>query len=545
MVWGAFTNASSAMMAMSYDLGTISQNVANVNTTGYKDTETLFRTQLSETLASPSSDGTSRSGMGTSIFGVGAVSRTDITNQGVITPTSNANDLAIDGNGFFVVAQPDFTTGGAPATVSISDPSKVSYTRAGDFSQVAGAGGQGYYVTQTGQYVLGWMADSTGTITPGGALTPVYTMPTTVMAPVPTTTASILANIPSDVTPTPSNPTGTSTVADGNGANQTMTMTWTRTGGDTWTVTPSVDPSVGSVTSGAISVTLDSNGNIVSPTTPGAQAVSVAWGAANGNSTTTPTINLSASKPTLNFQTMSLNIYDAPVQPAAPAAQLPEEHSLQLEFECSGTDQWYLHFNSSEVGATVNTASIPVTFNADGTLATPATATPVSVTWADGQTSNVSLDLTKLTQLAGTQIQINSITQNGAASGTIVSQQFNSVGQMVGSFSNGQSRVLFQLPVATFVSENSLAPISGTLFQQTQASGPPTIQTIDQVGANTIGGSVTSGTSMFVPSALETSTADVGTDFTRMIIAQKAYSTNSAVFKVTDEMLTTVRDLQT
>lgn len=525
MVWGAFTNAGSAMMAMSWDLGTIGQNIANVNTTGYKVKQTLFQTQLSEHLGASAGPGA----VGTNIFGVGVVDRNLISNQGVITPTSDGLNMAINGKGFFVVSQPA-RTGGLPTTVNMTDNTNVLYTRDGNFIQKAGDGGKSYFMTSSGQYLMGWMADSTGTITPG-TLTPVYTLPTTTMPANATSTAKVIANIPSQAAMTADPQVKTLSITDANGNAQTLSLSWKRQSASDWTVTGSLDPTKGTVTSTPITVTFDANGNITAPA-PTTQNFGITWTAAGGGTSVSSAVNLNAYRPDMSNQSLTLNVYDA----------TSSQHSLGMAFEKVGNDQWYLRFVNNETGGTTS-APVDVTFNPDGTIATP-TATTVTATWGNGESSSIALDFSKLTQYGGDKVDVHSITQNGYGEGQLLTTTFTETGVLLGEYDNGQQRQLLQIPVATFVAENNLDPVSGNLFARTQEAGDVTVQAIDQVGVGS-GTSALSGSSRFVPGALENSTVDIGSQFTAMILAQKAYSSNASVLKVADEMTTVARDLQT
>jgi len=132
-------------------------------------------------------------------------------------------------------------------------------------------------------------------------------------------------------------------------------------------------------------------------------------------------------------------------------------------------------------------------------------------------------------------VQQNGTTQNGYADGMLQSAAFDASGNYVGTFSNGKTLTLFQIPLADFVSDNSLEAVNGTLFQRTQGAGALTIQAADGSSGGT---TITGG-------SLESSDVDLNGEMTTMILAQKAYSTNSQVFKVVDEMTTTARDLIT
>jgi len=110
-LWGTFTNSVNAMNAQATSLSVISQNIANVNTTGYKGSDTQFQTMLSD-VTQPAS-----------IFSVQATPRQLIDVQGVIAPSANANDLAINGKGFFMVNS------------AMDGSGSMAFTRDGAFNQ--------------------------------------------------------------------------------------------------------------------------------------------------------------------------------------------------------------------------------------------------------------------------------------------------------------------------------------------------------------------------------------------------------------------------
>lgn len=168
--------AISGLEAQQTMLNTTASNLANVDTIGYKSQETSFVDALSQTIAGGSSQTAQNAGSNPEQVGLG-VSVGAIENnmsQGSDQSTGVATNLAIQGNGFFQVANSLATSGGqnaeqvtggdggpagvlTPSSSPKPDYSSVSYTRAGDFKLSA----EGYLVTQGGQYVLGQPAAST------------------------------------------------------------------------------------------------------------------------------------------------------------------------------------------------------------------------------------------------------------------------------------------------------------------------------------------------------------------------------------------------
>lgn len=99
-------------------------------------------------------------------------------------------------------------------------------------------------------------------------------------------------------------------------------------------------------------------------------------------------------------------------------------------------------------------------------------------------------------------------------------------GNLVASFTNGENRRIYKLPVATFPNPTALAARTGNVYSQTESSGEFNLQLAGVGGAGKI-----------TPSALESANVDLAEEFTRMIITQRAYSANAKVITTTDEML--------
>jgi flagellar hook protein FlgE len=135
-LYGAMMTGVAGLGANSQALSVASSNIANVNTVGYKSASTQFSTLLAS--AAGTSDPSSAS--------VTAQALQNVTQQGLPTSTNSPTDLAISGNGFFVVCQSPTAT------------SNVAYTRAGSFS----ADASGNLKNAAGFYLLGWALDTSG-----------------------------------------------------------------------------------------------------------------------------------------------------------------------------------------------------------------------------------------------------------------------------------------------------------------------------------------------------------------------------------------------
>lgn len=195
-------------------LSVIGNNVANLSTIGFKSSRSVFADLISSSLGG--AGGAIQTGLGVSLNGVqGNFS------QGSLSTTSNALDLAIDGNGFFVLRD----TSGAPF-----------YSRAGQFHLDA----QNRIVDPSGFFLQGYQVNASGLITAsiGGV-----TLPTTTAPPNSTTTVDIGANLNSQsATSTFSlaDPNGTSqfstsfTVFDSLGNGHLLTTYFSKTAANTW-----------------------------------------------------------------------------------------------------------------------------------------------------------------------------------------------------------------------------------------------------------------------------------------------------------------------
>lgn len=146
------------------------------------------------------------------------------------------------------------------------------------------------------------------------------------------------------------------------------------------------------------------------------------------------------------------------------------------------------------------------------------------------------LDLADVTQLADSgALTVQNINQDGYLEGRLDQTYFNNSGTLIGSYSNGQTRQLYKLAIARFAVENKLEAVSGNMFEQTRASGAISLSPI-QGGFG--------GRTELVVGALESSNVDLADQFSKMIITQRAYTSNATVLRTADEMTMAARDLK-
>ena len=145
--------------------------------------------------------------------------------------------------------------------------------------------------------------------------------------------------------------------------------------------------------------------------------------------------------------------------------------------------------------------------------------------------SRITLDLGTVAEANGftqfgAEFTPGFITQNGSQFGTLAGITIDVSGLMTALFDNGETRPIFKIPLATFVNVNGLNARSGNVWNQTQASGDNTLREAN----NGVAGSIEQA-------ALESSTVDIGEEFTRMIVVQRAYSAATKIISTADEML--------
>jgi len=204
---GSFSTSLSGVEAASQDLAVISNNLANLDTTGYKDQQANFQDFFYQMLGSDGAGNPTQIGAGSVIESV-----TSSPTQGTISSTGVPTDMAIQGDGFFVV----------------QDGASTVYTRAGDFSQ----NNPGFLVTSDGGYVLGYPAVN-GVISPSQTLAPLQIASGQICAPNATSNIELTMNLDASAATASAAGTeaaGTLTVTANATAGQTVTI-----GGTTYT----------------------------------------------------------------------------------------------------------------------------------------------------------------------------------------------------------------------------------------------------------------------------------------------------------------------
>lgn len=186
---------------------------------------------------------------------------------------------------------------------------------------------------------------------------------------------------------------------------------------------------------------------------------------------------------------------------------------------------WTLSFDVE--GGTATSAETEVVFDSSGNLVTPKNLA-VNVAWSDGETNDISIDISNITQLADVDVKTY-IEQNGSPSGSFVRSFIGDDGIVKAYYTNGQYYNCAKIALVGFTAPENLSPYEGTLFTANSETG-------ESFYAN--------DSSKLVSGSVERSTVSIEKEFSRMILVQRAYSTNANAFNTTNEMLQTAVDLK-
>lgn len=452
-IFGAMLTAVTGLKAQSFALENISGNIANSRTTGYKRIDTSFVDLIPDT---PTHREQSAS--------VLANGRNTVLLQGDLTTTQIGTNMAINGDGMFVVQERTSFAGGAPVFGGLD-----LYTRRGDFELDK----DGYLVNGAGYFLKGIGMD-----------------------PV---TGSLIGSKPDVVRIS----------QDNLPAKRTSQIEY-RANMPSYPQTNNADSSVpGSELISAASFS-------VNPLVGGAGYVAGADVSAFLNQ------SVSAGAVTL------YNDVGAPVN-----VQL---RMAKTQNASGGGDVWNMFYqeNSAATGATAAWRNLGsnITFNTSGQLTSSSSMAIPAFTVNGTSVGPVTMDFSSsgLTQFADAdgQVQINSVRQDGYATGVLEGVKVGDAGRINGSYSNGQVVGLAQVVVASFNGDNSLKRRDGGVFEQTLESGAPILE---QAGRQVVGGTI------------ENSNSDISEEFSKMIVTQQAYSANTRVISTSQQMLQDVLNI--
>jgi flagellar hook protein FlgE len=299
----SFSVPLSGLQASSSALQVIGNNLANLNTDGFKDQTLSFGDIFSQIQGTSGNGDPIQMGSGVQIAGT----TSNLTN-GSVSSTGSASNMALQGNGYFVVSQ----------------NGETSYTRDGDFS----VNSSGQLTTSNGELVMGFPAVN-GTVSTSGVLAPITVNSSGTVPAAATSTFNVDANLDSDST------VGTTyntpvTVYDSLGTAQTLNIQYTNTAPNAWnysvTLPGSATGSTAATTTLATgSMTFNSSGQLTSPTgsvtdinIPGYSlgTTGVATGLADGAASMSLTWNLTnaTGNPTITQQDTASALNTQPTQ---------------------------------------------------------------------------------------------------------------------------------------------------------------------------------------------------------------------------------------
>ncbi len=406
----SFSIPLTGLEADSTALNTIASDLSNMNTTAFKAQTTNFSDLFFQQIGSTGSGDPIQVGAGVQV----ASNETAFT-QGTINSTGNATDVALNGNGFFVVS---------------SGSGAYELTRDGNFTQAA----NGDIVTSDGLNVMGYPAVN-GVVNTNAPLTAINIPVGQVQEPLATSTLSMTANLDAATT------TGTTfpaqlTVYDSLGEPHVATVTFTQTAPNTWSY--SVALPAGDFTSG-----------VSTPVTG-----TLAFNSDGVLTTVTPTGGAA--------ETVGTAAGDVSSIPLAFTGLADDASDLNMQWNLLGT-------NGTPTLSQVDTASA-----------------------------------------------VSSTNQNGYPSGQYQSFTIGSDGTVTVTYSNGQLQNVGQLALANVDNLQGLELLDDDNYATTLASGTASI-----------GASGTSGLATLQDGALEASNVNISSEFSNLIIAQRAFEANA------------------
>ncbi len=260
----------------------VGNNIANVNTQGYKASRVTFQDMLTQTISGASAPTEDRGGTNPQQVGLGMkIGGIDVMHtQGSLQATGRSTDFAIQGSGFFIVR----------------DGARTFYTRDGAFDVAV----TGELVNPTNGFkVQGWRADTNGEVDINAPLTSIIVPMGQAIAAQETTQVTITGNLDSQassVAPADSFST-TIDAYDSLGAAHPVTLTYTKTATpNEWNVTASSsDPTISALAvdtgAGGTTILFDANGRRTTPALGTLMEIDVTMAAASGAGNFTMSVN--------------------------------------------------------------------------------------------------------------------------------------------------------------------------------------------------------------------------------------------------------------
>ena len=523
----------------------IGNNIANVNTIGFKGSRITFSDTFNQFIKSGTNPTSSTGGTNSFQIGLGTkINSIDRNwNQGTFESTGTTTDLALQGPGLFI----------------LKSNGQQLYSRAGAF--IFDADGK-LVNPQNGAVVQGKVAVD-GNIPSGNTIEDIKVDKNLRIPAIKTTDSTWGGNLQSSSTitqtenivqsgtivPAGSYPKDTvrdTTIYDKNGNPFTLSIKYTETAANTYDISYDISSGSTSLASGSLDtgVTIDGSNPPNKGGTPvGPYTIPAVSNTVSGVTIDTGDINLdvsavrTGSSSTLSYivddnrtptiVNGSVTIYDS----------LGNPHTLTLKFTKIDQSQWKFNASVPATDGTLSNNTGYITFDANGQIQSmspnPAILSFAPSGGADTQTINLDFGsgTSGITQTSSDS-NISALSQNGSAAASLSNINIDQYGKIEGIFSNGQSRDLAQIMVATFNNLNGLVSVGDNMYNVAANSGDPRID----VPGSTSNTTIQSG-------ALEQSNVDLSNEFTKMIVSQRGFQANARVITTSDNLLQEITNL--
>jgi flagellar hook protein FlgE len=541
--------AMSGLNSNQFRIDVIGDNIANVNTTAFKSSRAMFQTQFARTLSSGSGPGVTLGGTNPLQVGMGSITAATQRDfgQGNMELTGVPTDLAIEGGGLFILSR--------------GDNDRV-YTRDGSFRLDA----NNYLVSQDGYYVQGYGVDGNYSLNTG-VITNLQ-IPLGVQAAAQATQNANFdgnLNAAGDVATTGNTLLSDALVTDDAGtvaAQATNLLTSIRNGsaptvsifasGDTLTLSGAtrdgreVPDSTFTVTdtttlqdlmdwlqgslgiqagvgAGTAGITVDSSGRIQIIANAGVdnavEIESADLASTNADFQLTFTESAAADGESVHSSFIIFDSLGSPVQ---------VDITLVKESVAGGSTTWRFYVDSEDDVSGYPVATGTLTFDTDGRLIASDGTTITIDRSGTGAASplTTTLNFQDVTQLSDPVSTVVMTTQDGFAPGTLAAFSIGNDGIITGTFSNGLTRTLGQVMLATFTNYEGMVALTDNLLTNGPNAGEPIIAAPTTMGA----GRIASG-------MLEMSNVDLSREFIGLISASTGFSAAGRVISTSDQLL--------
>ncbi len=545
------------------DINVLGNNISNAGTTGFKQSTVSFATQLAQTLSygsGPSGNDGGTNPMQVGMGGQVAAINADFT-QGNIVASASPSNLAIQGDGFFVL-----NNGSVGGQVYSRDGS-FSLDSANDLTNTSGQQVMGYGIDSNFNLVTTsltpltipvgtlHLAQQTTDIQVGGALSPQGTVATqgtlqsgaamtdtsTAAAATATTLLSNLALTSSPTTPlfaVGQTITFNPTVGGTNVGSKSLTVTSTTKVSDLETF---IGDTLGLQSGGGIPVDSDGIPVGVSINASGQLLVKGNRGTVNDfdipvgslatNGNTVPLTFNSSQTANGESATTNFTVYDSLGTP------LNVQMSTYMESQGpNNTTYRYTLTSADQSGESTAIGNGTVSFDDHGNV-TGTTTQQFSINRSTTSAVNpmlVNVDTSQISGISSSGSTLDLVEQNGSSPGTLTSYVIASNGIIKGSFDNGITRTLGQVVLARFSNPQGLVQAGNNNFTQGVASGLPQIAAAGSFGNGTL-----------QAGALEQSNTDISQDLVNLIVASTNYQGNAKVISSVNQLVNVLLSLQT